>query len=234
MNDNQNIGKRPLRQIFNKAKDLNNTYLKNDDVRNQFHGENEVDISEEDLEHKIHEKLKDAGMITESEEIKEEEVVGIEEFNPDNNLIKLEEENSNLKDQLVRKVAEFENFKRRTEKEKLDLISYANERLLIKLLEVPDDMEKAIEMANKSEDNKSLLEGFEMINKKLLKLLEDSGVKKIEIAKGAEFDVNLHEALLQTPSNEVSEGCILQVVQNGYTIGDKVLRHAKVITSAGN
>lgn len=150
-----------------------------------------------------------------------------------NQLNDLEKERDELKDQLMRKAAELENVRRRTQREKQDLISYANERLLHKLVEILDDMEKAVDAGRDNDDYKALYQGIELIKSKSFKLFEEAGVKPMEELVGSEFNVDFHEALMHIPSEDIPEGHIVQVVQNGYILHDKVLRHAKVITSAG-
>jgi molecular chaperone GrpE len=131
----------------------------------------------------------------------------------------------------LRKVAELENFRRRSEQERTELISYANTKLLLRLLPVLDDLQRAVDTGKTSSDYKSLLDGIELVYNKAMQTFEEAGVKGIK-AVGEQFDVNQHEALMQMPS-EAPEGQILQEAQRGYTYGDKILRHAKVIISAG-
>ena len=144
----------------------------------------------------------------------------------------LKQENTALKDKLIRKTAELDNVIKRCEKEKLDMISYANEKLLLKLLDLVDDMDKAVEAGKESHNPDTILTGVEMIYEKAKKLLEDEGVKAIESHVGKPFDVNFHDAMVSMPS-EHPEGTVVQEIQKGYTLRDKVLRHSKVITSSG-
>lgn len=151
----------------------------------------------------------------------------------ENELDKLKKERDEYKDQALRLAAELDNFKKRNIREKQELVEYANEKLLQKLLPLLDDMENAIEAGNKSKDFEGLLKGIEMIYQKAIKTFEEAGVKCMENPVGKQFDVQLQESLLHTPSNK-PEGEILQLIQKGYIYNDKVLRYAKVITSAGN
>ena len=144
----------------------------------------------------------------------------------------LKKERDELKEQLVRKAAEFENQRKRHLKEKQELIDYANERLLYRLLEILDDMSAAVEAGNKSSDFEALLKGISMIQQKSMKIFGEFGVKPMEDPVGKEFDVNLHEAMMAMNSDK-PEGTVLQAFQPGYMMHDKVLRHAKVITSNG-
>jgi len=149
-------------------------------------------------------------------------------------LEKLKKENEMLKDLLARKSAELDNFIKRTLKEKNELIDYANQSLLLKFLPLLDDFAKALEAGKKGSDCASLLKGIEMIYDKAIKTFSEAGVKRMEINPGDDFNVELHEALMQMPSEEYAEGKIVQVAEDGYLLKDRVLRHAKVLISSGN
>lgn len=145
----------------------------------------------------------------------------------------LKKENSELKELSLRKTAELENFRKRSIKEKSDLIDYANERLLSNFVELLDDLTMASNSSNNATDIESIKKGIDLILNKAKKLFDDAGVKQMEFGENDIFDVNLHEAMMMAPSDK-PEGTVLQVLQNGYLLKDKVLRHAKVITSSGN
>lgn len=133
-----------------------------------------------------------------------------------------------LKDRYLRTVAEFENFKRRTQKEKAELIFNGSEKTVSTILPILDDMERAAANAEKTDDIHALEEGWELIFKKLLKTLEGLGVKKIETQDKA-FDVDFHEAVAMVPNVEDDKkGKVIDCVQTGYTLNEKVIRHAKV------
>ena len=133
-----------------------------------------------------------------------------------------------LKDKYLRAVAEFENFKRRTLKEKTELILNGGEKAITAILPIIDDMERAIENAHKQECVDAVEEGWELIYKKLLSALEGMGVKKIEV-EDKDFDVDFHEAVAMVPGmGDDKKGKIIDCVQTGYTLNDKVIRHAKV------
>ena len=149
-------------------------------------------------------------------------------------IAQVEKERDDFRDQLLRKSAEFENYRRRTMKEKQDLIEFANEHLILKMLPVVDDLHTALEAAKKSSDPAGFLKGVEMIYVKAIKIFEEAGVFPIETAPGEPFNVEMHEALAHMPSNDAPEGHILQEIQRGYTLREKVIRHTKVVTSAGN
>ncbi len=126
---------------------------------------------------------------------------------------RVEQERDDFRDQLLRKSAEFENYRRRTMKEKQDLIEFANEHLIIKMLPVVDDLHTALEAAKKSSDSAGFLKGVEMIYTKAIKIFEDAGVFPIETAPGEPFNVEMHEALAHMPSNDAPEGHVLQEIQ---------------------
>lgn len=146
-------------------------------------------------------------------------------------LTQLRAERDEFREISLRKVAELENFRRRTEQERQELIVHANFKLLQKLLPVLDDLQRAVESGKTNSDSKALIEGVELVLNKTMQTFADVGVTPMEVL-GTDFDANLHEALMQMPS-EANEGQILQEAQRGYMLGSKVLRHAKVIVSAG-
>ena len=144
---------------------------------------------------------------------------------------KLEIQVAQLKDTLLRKAAEFENYKRRTENERGEYFAYANEKLITELLPVLDDFTRALDAYNKSHDSESLQKGVEIVYDKFKKTLEKQGLKEMD-STGKDFDVNLHEALMQQPSNDVEPNKVIDTIEKGYSLKDKVIRHAKVIVSA--
>ena len=143
----------------------------------------------------------------------------------------LEKRNKEIQDQLLRKMAEFENYKRRTENDQLNLVKYGAESFVKSILPVYDDLERTKEHLSEGNNFESLKEGTLLVFNKLRKVLEEQGIKKMEV-KGKEFDFNYHDALLQQPSNEVPPHTILEEVEPGYMYKDKVIKHAKVIVSA--
>ncbi len=162
----------------------------------------------------------------EEAETQEEEAVKEEEKNEQDPLEELKEENNKLKDQLLRQMAEFDNYKKRTLKEKADLILNGGERTITAILPVLDDFERAL--ADKCEDPQVIKEGVEMVYHKFTKALETLGVKKIE-TEGQDFDVDYHEAVAMVPGmGEDKKGKVIDCVQTGYTMNDRVIRHAKV------
>lgn len=146
-----------------------------------------------------------------------------EEIDP---LTKAQQEVEELKKQLLYKTAEFENYRKRTLKEKAELILNGGEKTVAAILPILDDFERAI--ADKSEDPKAIKEGVQMIFNKFVKTLEGLGVKKIE-TNDKDFDVDFHEAIAMVPGmGDDKKGKIIDCVQTGYTMNDKVIRHAKV------
>lgn len=131
-----------------------------------------------------------------------------------------------LKDKLLRTIAEFENYKKRTIKEKMELIQNGGAKTVSALLPILDDFERAV--ADKSEDPKAIKEGTQMIFNKFVKTLESIGVKQID-AVGEDFNTDFHEAVAMVPGAEDDKkGKVIDCVQTGYTMNDKVIRHAKV------
>ena len=138
------------------------------------------------------------------------------------------EEISELKDKYLRSVAEFDNYRKRTLKEKAELILNGGEKTVAAILPVLDDMERAIANGEKTEDLQVLREGMKLIYAKFQKALESLGVKKIE-TDGADFDTDVHEAVAMVPGiGDDKKGKVLDCVQAGYKLNDKVIRHAKV------
>jgi len=145
--------------------------------------------------------------------------------------IKLQQELDEQKDKYIRLYSEFDNFRRRTAKEKLELIQSANEQLLQKLLPVADDFDRA-EKSFKDKSDKEL-EGFFLISNKFRKTLEQSGVKVMEINAQTEFNPDFHEAITQIPVPDAAQkGKIVDVVEKGYLLNDKVIRFAKVVVGS--
>lgn len=136
------------------------------------------------------------------------------------------------KEKYIRLYSEFENFRRRTNKEKLEMITTANERLVLDLLPVLDDFERAMKSVGNAEGAESLKEGVDLIYNKLLKTLEGKGLKPIN-ATGEVFDADLHEAITQIPApSEKMKGKVIDEVEKGYYLGEKVIRYSKVVIGA--
>jgi molecular chaperone GrpE len=139
----------------------------------------------------------------------------------------VKEENAKLRDQLLRTIAEFENYKKRTLKEKAELILNGGEKTITAILPVLDDFERALADTH-TDDPDAIKEGMELIFKKFVKTLEGLGVKKIE-ALDKDFDVDYHEAIAMVPGmGDEKKGKVIDCVQTGYMLNEKVIRHAKV------
>ena len=158
-----------------------------------------------------------------AEDANGEETPTEEELDP---LVAAQNEAEQWKDKYIRLVAEFENYKKRTLKEKSELILNGSEKTVAAILPILDDFERAT--ADKTEDPQAIKEGYELIYKKFLKALETLGVNKIE-TDNADFDVDYHEAIAMVPGmGDDKKGKVIDCVQTGYTLNDKVIRHAKV------
>ena len=133
------------------------------------------------------------------------------------------------KDQFLRLFAEFENYKKRTSKERLELYKTASQEVVTALLAVVDDFERALTEIKKSE-NQDQLQGIELIYNKLIDTLQNQGLAKMEVGQGDDFDVELHEAITQIPAPEDKlKGKIVDVVGTGYKLGEKIIRYPKVV-----
>ena len=144
---------------------------------------------------------------------------------------KLQTELAEQKEKFIRLYSEFENFRRRTAKEKLDLIQSANEQLIKTLLPVIDDFDRA-EKSFRDKNDKEL-EGFFLIHNKFKKVLEQAGVKMMDVKAGSEFNADLHEAITQIPApDETLKGKVVDVIEPGYLLNDKVIRFAKVVVGS--
>lgn len=145
-------------------------------------------------------------------------------------LKKLQDDLSEAKDKYLRLYAEFENHRRRTAKERIELISSANEQLIKSLLPIADDFERAAKAYGEKSDKES--EGFLLIHNKLRKVLEQYGAKAMDTSSGSEFNPDLHEAITQIPADEKLKGKVVDVVEKGYLLNDKVIRFAKVVVGS--
>jgi molecular chaperone GrpE len=131
-------------------------------------------------------------------------------------------------DRLLRLAADFDNYKKRAARERQEYVAFANERLLKELLPVLDDLERALDAAEEHQEAQ-LEEGVRLVHRSLAGLLERQGIK--EIAADGAFDPHVHEALLAQPSEDAESGAVIDVVQKGYTLGDRVVRPARVIVA---
>lgn len=142
----------------------------------------------------------------------------------------LKEELSKEKDKFLRLFAEFENYKKRTSKERVDLFKTASEEVMLAMLPVLDDFERALMHIEEDKEAEELRKGVLLIYNKLLTTLNQKGLQKMEINPGDDFDADMHEAITQIPApSEDLKGKIVDVVEKGYTLGDKVIRFPKVV-----
>ena len=143
-------------------------------------------------------------------------------------MARLEAEIAELKDKYLRQVAEFDNYRKRTLKEKTELILNGGEKIITSLLPVLDDMERAQQHIEKSDDVEALKEGTNLVFKKLMTVLESAGLQKID-TDGKDFDTDVHEAIAMIPATtDDQKGKVIDCVQAGYKLNEKVIRHAKV------
>ena len=184
--------------------------------------EKNIKIEGEELELNNEETTQN-GAEAQAEYANGEETPAEEELDP---LAAAQNEAEQWKDKYIRLVAEFDNYKKRTLKEKSELILNGSEKTVAAILPILDDFERAT--ADKTEDPQAIKEGYELIYKKFLKALETLGVHKIK-TDNADFDVDYHEAIAMVPGmGDDKKGKVIDCVQTGYTLNDKVIRHAKV------
>ncbi len=171
--------------------------------------------------------------IDENVEIKEEEKAekeeNVEEKSSENNaeLTALQEKYDTLNQQYLRLAADFENFRKRQEQERENLLKFGTENALKKLIEVLDNFERGKKALEKVEDCEKVKESFDLVHKQVVDALTKMGLETIE-TEGKEFDPNFHDAVMQTPTSEQPEHTIINELQKGYKMGDKVLRPALV------
>ena len=150
---------------------------------------------------------------------------------PIDSLSKTEEELSEMKDKYLRLFSDFENFRRRTAKERQDLIKSGGEDVMSALLPVMDDLDRAKMAMENATDVNSIKEGLELVFGKLTQVLQQKGLKPMN-AKGQQFDPDLHDAITQTPAGEEMKGKVVDEIEKGYYLNDKVIRFAKVVIGA--
>ncbi|SDZ74229.1 nucleotide exchange factor GrpE [Bizionia paragorgiae] len=168
------------------------------------------------------EEAVDQSTDTNATEVNETETLSIEE--------KLTEELNQEKDKFLRLFAEFENYKRRTSKERVELFKTASEDVMLSLLPVLDDFDRAYVEISKTKE-KELLKGVELISKKLKTTLEKQGLSPVEVRSGDDFNADLHQAITQVAApNDKLKGKIIDVLEKGYKLGDKIIRFPKVVT----
>ncbi|MGA8853618.1 MAG: nucleotide exchange factor GrpE [Christiangramia sp.] len=143
---------------------------------------------------------------------------------------RLKEDVQKEKDKFLRLFAEFENYKRRTSKERLELFKTANQEVMTAMLPVMDDFDRALNELKKSGDE-NLITGIELIHNKLKETLKAKGLERMEVEQGSDFDSEIHEAITQVPApSDKLKGKIVDVVEPGYKLGERIIRYPKVVT----
>ena len=178
------------------------------------------------------EEIIENGAINDEATAGDEKVVGEESIDEkselENKLVEAAEKIAVLEDKYLRQVAEFDNYRKRTMKEKAELIKNGGERVMESILPVLDDFERALQNMSKDENAKEILTGIELIYNKFTGILKQNGLQKSE-TEGKDFDTDYHEAIAMVPApTEELKGKVLDCVQTGYMLNDKVIRHAKV------
>ncbi|MFD0796922.1 nucleotide exchange factor GrpE [Maribacter chungangensis] len=142
---------------------------------------------------------------------------------------RLREDVAKEKDKFLRLFAEFENYKKRTSKERMDLFKTAGQEVIISLLPVMDDFDRALKELSKSED-KEMFKGVELINGKLKETLKSKGLEELQVKAGDAFDADIHEAITQIPApSKKMKGKVIDVIEKGFKLGDRIIRHPKVV-----
>ena len=190
---------------------------------------NKAIMEEKDINIEDEETLNEAPVNeTDKEAENSENSENSEESEEADPLAKAQAEIAELKNQILYKVAEFENYRKRTLKERAELILNGGEKFITAILPILDDMERAIENGAKTDDPEVLREGMTLIHQKFMKTLEAQGVSKID-TENADFDTDLHEAVAMVPGmGDDKKGKVIDCLQQGYKLNDKVIRHAKV------
>ncbi len=146
---------------------------------------------------------------------------------------KLAEEAASFKDKYVRVLAEFDNARKRHDRDRAELIKYAHEEVIIETLGIYEDLERSLESAKKFSDDKTTIKGLEMVVNKMRELLKKYDVKPVE-SVGKKFDPTCHEAMMQFETNEHEDGTIVEEFQKGYWLGSRIVRTAKVKVAKNN
>ncbi len=189
--------------------------------------EKNKDMNEEELKAQQEETLDNVATTQQDEGDKTEEQPA-KEMSVEDKLAAAETKVAELQDKYLRQVAEFDNYRKRTIKEKAELILNGAEKTITAILPVLDDMERALKNMEKMEDVPAVKEGVDLIFQKFVKVLGEQGVKKIE-TENADFNTDLHEAIAQVPApSDEMKGKIIDCVKTGYTLNEKVIRHSQV------
>lgn len=182
-------------------------------------------MSEKTKSEEVDETLLD----NEIQEEQNEEIEAGEEVEEPSEEERLREELASEKDKFLRLFAEFENYKRRTSKERIELFKTAGQEVIVSLLPVMDDFERAIKELEKSED-KEMFKGVELIKNKFKETLKSKGLEEVGVKQGDKFDAEVHDAVTQIPApSKKLKGKIVDVIEKGFKLGDKIIRHPKVV-----
>jgi molecular chaperone GrpE len=188
----------------------------------------EKDINIEEEEKLDEQNVQENDNSAETEEAPQDTENEEQEAEEEDETAKLKAEVATLQDKYLRSVAEFDNYRKRTLKERAELILNGGEKVITTILPIIDDMERAIENGAKTDDPKVLREGMDLIHQKFIKTLEAQGVSIIE-TENADFDTDVHEAVAMVPGmGDDKKGKVIDCLQKGYKLNDKVIRHAKV------
>lgn len=189
--------------------------------------EKNKDMNEEELKAQQEETLDNVATSQQDEGDKAEEQPA-KEMSVEDKLAAAETKVAELQDKYLRQVAEFDNYRKRTIKEKAELILNGAEKTITAILPILDDMERALKNMDKMKDVAAVKEGVDLIFQKFVKILGEQGVKKIE-TENADFNTDLHEAIAQVPApSDEMKGKIIDCVKTGYTLNEKVIRHSQV------
>ncbi len=194
----------------------------NEDLKEDKLNIEDTDKNTAKAEEKADKKSSKSRKKTKSKKKSKEEILAEE-------LMEAKEKIAEINDKYLRLYSEFDNFRKRTMKEKAELFKTAGEDVIVSIISIVDDFERALKATENNEENKAHREGIELIYNKFKKILEQKGVKEIE-AIGKDFDTDLHEALTKIPApSEDMKGKVVDAIEKGYTMNDKVIRFAKVV-----
>ena len=183
---------------------------------------NEKNLNEETLKDQVEDLLEDA--------IEEADEKNAEQENSSSEKEQLKTELEKEKDKFLRLFAEFENYKRRTSKERIEMFKTANQDVITAMLPILDDFDRAMAEISKAKD-KNLLKGVELIHNKFKETLRNKGMEQMQVNEGDHFDADIHEAITQIPApSDKLKGKIVDVVEKGYKLGDRIIRFPKVVT----
>ncbi|WP_051359846.1 nucleotide exchange factor GrpE [Adhaeribacter aquaticus] len=185
-----------------------------------------------DINNTPEQEEQDINNITEQDQVQATDEAAAEDTAETSGQNKTEAELAEMKDKYLRLYSEFDNYKRRTSKERMELLKTANQEMVVALLPVVDDFERARQSMQNVQDVESVKEGVELIFNKLTNILQQKGLKPMD-AQGSAFDAEIHEAITQIPApDENLKGKVIDEVEKGYYLNDKVIRFAKVVIGA--